>query len=61
VDAEERERPVCRCTDCLAIIRKSEEELAQAIKTSEFHHVDKILTNIMANHIDIDVKLGNQA
>jgi hypothetical protein len=26
-DSEERERPVCRCSDCLNAIRKSEEDL----------------------------------
>ena len=57
VYSEERERPVCRCSDCLNEIRKSEDELSAAVKTMDFHHVDKILTKILSNHIDIDVKL----
>lgn len=41
----------------MATIKKSEEELSHAIRTNDFHVVDKILTHITNNHIDIDVKL----
>lgn len=43
VDSEEKERPVCRCNDCLNTIRKSEAELQAALKTNDFHVVDNIL------------------
>ena len=57
VDSEERERPVCRCNDCLNKIRKSEEDLIASIKTMDFNTVDKVFTWIKANNVDIDVKL----
>lgn len=61
VESEERERPVCRCNDCLNKIRKSEEELASALKTMEYSTVDKVYTFIFNNAIDIDVKLKHSA
>jgi hypothetical protein len=57
VDSEERERPVCRCNDCLNSIKKSEEDLTAALKTLDYHTVDKVLGSIIRNNIDIDVKL----
>lgn len=42
VDSEEKERPVCRCKDCKNKIQKAEEELVVALKTMDFHTVDKI-------------------
>ena len=61
VEAEERERPVCRCADCLGRIRGSEEEMTQALKTMDFHKVDRVFSMILANNVDIDVKLKHQA
>lgn len=60
-ESEERERPVCRCNDCLNRIKKGEDDLSVALRTMDFLVVDKILTFILHNHIDIDVKLKNQA
>jgi hypothetical protein len=57
VDAEERERPVCRCKDCLNTIKKSEDDLTVALKTMDFQTVDKALIHILNHNIDIDVKL----
>lgn len=59
--SEERERPVCRCNDCLGTIRKSEEDLTAALKTMDFPVVDKALNHILRNNVDIDVKLKHQA
>ena len=61
VESEERERPVCRCNDCLNAIRKSEEDLTTAIKTLDYHVVDKALGVIVRSNIDIDAKLKHQA
>jgi hypothetical protein len=44
LDSEEKERPVCRCTDDLNKIRKNEEDLVNALKTMDFHIVDKALS-----------------
>lgn len=60
-DSEERERPVCRCNNCLGKIKKSEEDMANAMKTMDFHVVDKALKAILENKIDIDVKLLHSA
>ena len=60
VESEEKERPVCRCTDDLNKIRKSEDDLMNALKTMDFHVVDKVLSIIKNNQIDIDVKLMHQ-
>lgn len=60
VDSEEKERPVCRCRDCMNKIKKAEEDLHTAIKTMDFHVVDRVLAFIKDNNIDIDVKLLNQ-
>lgn len=57
MESEERERPVCRCNDCLNKIKKSEEELAGALRTMDYLTVDKVYTFILHNNIDIDVKL----
>lgn len=61
VESEERERPVCRCNDCLNRITLSEEELSVALKTIDYHKVDKVYSQILHNNIDIDVKLKHQA
>jgi hypothetical protein len=61
VDSEEKERPVCRCSNCLSKIHKSEEELVHAIKSLDFHTVDKAYSLIINNNIDIDVKLKHSA
>ncbi len=61
VDSEERERPVCRCNDCLNKIKMSEEELSMALKTMDFHKVDRVYSQILQNNVDIDVKLKHQA
>jgi hypothetical protein len=61
VESEERERPVCRCNDCLNKIRKNEEELSAALKTMDYLTVDKVYTFILHNNIDIDVKLKHSA
>lgn len=59
VESEEKERPVCRCSDCLNKIRKSEDDLTSALKSMDFVVVDKALSIIKNNQIDIDVKLLN--
>lgn len=56
-DSEERERPVCRCSDCLNAIKKSEEDLSHALKSLDYHTVDKVLGQIVRSDLDIDVKL----
>ena len=61
VEAEEKERPVCRCKDCLKRINKAEDDLNNSMKTLEYYTVDKSLSFIKSNNIDIDVKLLNQA
>jgi hypothetical protein len=60
-ESEERERPVCRCNSCLGKIRKSEEDMAHAMKSMDYAIVDKALQNIIANKIDIDAKLLHSA
>ena len=57
-DSEERERPVCRCKGCLNKIKKSEEEMAHSMKSMDYEVVNKALTNIHGNKIDIDAKLS---
>ena len=42
-------------------IRKSEEDLSNALKTLEYHTVDKVFGAIVRSNIDIDVKLKHQA
>eukprot|EP00347_Sterkiella_histriomuscorum_P015886 403355312 len=61
VESEERERPVCRCMDCLNKIKKSEEDLSHALKSMEYQTVDKVYSYILNNNIDIDVKLKHSA
>ena len=61
MDADERERPVCRCNDCLTAIKKSEDDLSSALRTMDYHIVDKALLHIIHNNIDIDVKLKHLA
>ena len=61
MDSEERERPVCRCNDCLNNIKKSEEELSAALRTMDYFTVDKVYSHILRNNIDIDVKIKHQA
>ena len=60
-DSEEMERPVCRCQECNAKIKKSEDDLKAAMRTLEYHTVDNVLSQILGNHVDIDVKLKNDA
>lgn len=69
VDSEEKERPVCRCKDCLNKIKKSEDDLVVALKTMDYVIVDKVFSWIVNNNVgkiilkficlDIDVKLKN--
>ena len=61
VESEERERPVCRCKNCLATIKQHEDALTTALATMDFHTVDKVYSEIMRKNIDIDVKLLHQA
>ena len=42
-------------------IKKSEEELSQALRTMEYFTVDKVYSHIINNNIDIDVKLKHAA
>jgi hypothetical protein len=51
VESEEKERPVCRCSNCLNKIHKSEEDLIHAIKSMDFHTVDKAFSLIVNNDI----------
>ena len=57
VESEERERPVCRCNDCLNSIKKAEEDLVKSMGTMDFHTVDRSLQYINNKKTDIDVKL----
>lgn len=57
VESEERERPVCRCNNCLNTIKQHEDALNTALKTMDFLTVDKVYSEIMRKNIDIDVKL----
>jgi hypothetical protein len=61
VESEERERPVCRCNDCLNKIKKSEDELSNSLKSMDYAIVDKALAHILHNNVDIDAKLKHQA
>jgi len=45
----------------LTKIKKAEEDMLNAIKTMDFLVVDKAYHFILANHIDIDVKILHQA
>jgi len=56
-DSEQKERPVCRCEACLKKIQKSQQELRDAMSTEEFGTLDKVLTRILNEKVDIDVKL----
>jgi hypothetical protein len=57
VESEERERPVCRCLDCMNSIKKAEDDLEKAMSTLDFITVDKVFSMIIHRNIDIDVKL----
>jgi hypothetical protein len=61
VDAAEEERSVCRCNGCAELIASNERDLRNAMNTMDFHTVDKVLSHILANKIDIAVKLRHQA
>jgi len=43
VESEDKERPVCRCKDCLKTILKAEDDLRSAMGTMDYHIVDKVL------------------
>lgn len=60
-DDTEEERSVCRCNGCAEVIDKAERELMEAMATMEFHKVDKVLTDILQNKVDIAVKLKHKA
>ena len=53
----DEERSVCRCNSCAEIIANNERDLRNAMATMDFHTVDKVLSNILRNDIDIAVKL----
>lgn len=53
----DEERSVCRCNGCAGEIAEKERDLRSAMSTGEFYAVDKVLKNILANKIDIPVKL----
>lgn len=57
----DEERSVCRCNGCAEVINNNERDLRNALNTMEFHVVDKVLTHILNNNIDIAVKLRHQA
>ena len=61
VEATEEERSVCRCNGCAEVISQQERELKSAMSTMDFHTVDKVLSHILTNKIDIAVKLKHQA
>lgn len=61
VSALEEERSVCRCNGCAEVIAGNERDLKNAMATMEFHTVDKVLSHILNNKIDIAVKLKHQA
>ena len=54
--SDKKERPVCFCTSCLAEVHQAEHELDEAMKGKEFHHLNKVLSRILASKVDIDVK-----
>jgi hypothetical protein len=57
----DEERSVCRCNGCAEIIASNERDLKNAMATMDYHTVDKVLSHILANRIDIAVKLKHQA
>ena len=44
--SENKERPVCRCKACYDKIKKSEDELSEAMSTQDFVTLHKVLSNI---------------
>jgi hypothetical protein len=52
---------VCRCNGCAEVINTAERDLLNAMATMEFHTVDKVLTHILTNKVDIAVKLKHRA
>jgi hypothetical protein len=56
-DADSKERPICRCLNCQDKISKSENELREAMETQDYHTVHKVLSQILNDKMDIDVKL----
>lgn len=56
----DEERSVCRCNGCAEVISNAEKDLRNAMATMDFHTVDKVLTHILQNNIDIAVKLKHQ-
>ena len=55
--SEARERPVCRYFECQAKIDKAEADLQEAMDTNEFFALNKVLTQILNDKMDINVKL----
>ena len=55
------ERPVCRCDSCLQAIRTAEGDLKAAMETNDFHTLDGVLSKILKEKTDIDVKLRDKA
>lgn len=52
---------MCRCNDCQKTINDSQKALEHAMGTREFVTVDKVLTQILNDKIDIDVKKKHNA
>jgi hypothetical protein len=55
--SEAKERPVCRCLNCQDKIDKAETDLRESMDTNEFHCLHKVLSTILNDKMDIDVKL----
>lgn len=61
VNDVDEERSVCRCNGCAEVIANAERDLRNAMGTGDFYTVDKVLTHIENNKIDIAVKLKHLA
>ena len=60
-DAENPDRPVCRCDNCFALIENAEGALRAAMDTHDFATVDRVFTEIKNANTDIDVRLYDDA
>lgn len=60
-NSEVPDRPVCRCDNCLNEIRKAENNLREAMGSNDFVTLDKVLSAILEDKTDIDVRLKDDA
>lgn len=60
-EAEEMEKPVCRCSKCEDRKRKGEKKLKDAMESMHYETLDKAFKDLMNDQKDFDVKLVRQA